>query len=64
MTSLLRRAFAALRVWLGWNDPSENHLHPAHGWLLPLPTPVLARVPESPLTAPVAPNGARGRRAQ
>ena len=35
MTALLSRAFAALRVWLGLNDPSENHLHPSHGWLLP-----------------------------
>jgi hypothetical protein len=42
MTSLLRRAIATLRVWLGLNDPSENRLHPAHGWLLPDPTAVRA----------------------
>ena len=35
MTTLLSRAFTALRVWFGLNDPSENHLHPSHGWLLP-----------------------------
>jgi len=35
MTSMLSRAVAAVRVWLGFNDPSENHLHQAHGWLLP-----------------------------
>jgi hypothetical protein len=35
MSSLLARALAAVRVWLGVNDPSENHLHASHGWLLP-----------------------------
>lgn len=35
MTSMLSRAIAALRVWFGFNDPSENHPHQAHGWLLP-----------------------------
>jgi hypothetical protein len=35
MISILGRFFAELRVWLGLNDPSENHLHQAHGWLLP-----------------------------
>jgi hypothetical protein len=35
MTSMLSRAIAAVRVWLGFNDPSENHPHQAHGWLLP-----------------------------
>jgi hypothetical protein len=34
MTSLLARAFASLRVWLGLNDPAENHPYPPHGWLL------------------------------
>jgi hypothetical protein len=34
----LKRIISALRVWLGWNDPSENHLSPAHGWLLPAPS--------------------------
>jgi hypothetical protein len=35
MTSLLSRALATVRVWLGLNDPAENHLHASHGWLLP-----------------------------
>lgn len=35
MIPMFRRWFTALRGWLGWNDPSENHLHQAHGWLLP-----------------------------
>lgn len=35
MTSMLSRAIAAVRVWLGFNDPSENRLYPEHGWLLP-----------------------------
>lgn len=42
MTSLLRRAFASLRVWLGMNDPSENRLHPSHGWLIRDPAVVRA----------------------
>jgi hypothetical protein len=37
MTSLLSRVFAAVRVWIGLNDPAENRLHPSHGWLLPPP---------------------------
>ena len=41
MTSLLQRAIASLRVWLGMNDPAENRLHPTFGWLLP--EPVLVR---------------------
>jgi hypothetical protein len=35
MTSLLSRVVAAVRVWIGMNDPVENHLHASHGWLLP-----------------------------
>jgi hypothetical protein len=35
MTSLLSRAIAAVRVWVGLNDPAENRLHSSHGWLLP-----------------------------
>ena len=35
MTSLLHRLIAAVRGWLGLNDPAENRLHPSHGWLLP-----------------------------
>lgn len=35
MTALLYRAIAALRTWLGLNDPAEDRLHPSHGWLLP-----------------------------
>ena len=43
MLSLLRRVFATLRAFLDLNDPSENRLHPAHGWLLPQPSEVRAR---------------------
>jgi hypothetical protein len=32
---MLSRAIAAVRVWLGFNDPSENHPYQADGWLLP-----------------------------
>ena len=39
MTALLRRAIANLRAWLDLNDPTENRLHPSHGWLLPAPVP-------------------------
>jgi hypothetical protein len=35
MTSLVSRVVAAVRAWLGLNDPAENRLHPSHGWLLP-----------------------------
>ena len=35
MTSVLSRALTAVRVCMGLNDPSENRLHPSHGWLLP-----------------------------
>lgn len=34
MTALLYRAIAAVRAWLGLNDPAEDRLHPSHGWLL------------------------------
>lgn len=43
MLSILGRVIATLRVWLGLNDPSENHPHQAHGWLLPVAVPVPAR---------------------
>ena len=46
MTSSLHRAIAAIRAWLGLNDPAENRLHPSHGWLLP---PVAVRAPGSEL---------------
>jgi hypothetical protein len=45
MTSMLSRAIATLRVWLGFNDPSENHPHAAHGWLLPPVALARARTP-------------------
>jgi hypothetical protein len=35
MTSLLSRAIAAVRVWIGLNAPAEKRMHPSHGWLLP-----------------------------
>ena len=59
MTSLLSRAIAAVRVWLGLNDPAENRLHAAHGWLFPSDsrTMVLARA-----VAPARVASAPGRR--
>ena len=47
MISILGQVFAKLRVWLGLNDPSENHLHQAHGWLLPAAAAVRARAAEA-----------------
>ena len=53
MTSLLYRAIAALRVWIGLNDPAENHLHVSHGWLLPTAADMSARTGEPvPVLAP------------
>jgi hypothetical protein len=43
MTSVISRAIAAIRVWLGMNDPAQDRLYPSHGWLLPLPVDVRAR---------------------
>ena len=43
MTSLLYRVIAAIRVGLGFNDPTEDRLHPSHGWLLPSVATVRAR---------------------
>jgi hypothetical protein len=43
MTTMMDRAFHALRTWLGLADASEAHLTPAHGWLLPAPAEVLTR---------------------
>jgi len=55
MTSLLARAIDAVRVWMGMNDPAQNHLHAAHGWLLPPSADARARALEQVLTlAPVA----------
>jgi hypothetical protein len=56
MTTLLSRAFAALRVCFGLNDPSENHLHPSHGWLLPPSAErrPLALAPAAPVRLPPA----------
>jgi hypothetical protein len=49
MTSLLSRAIAAVRVWIGMNDPSDNHPHASHGWLLPTPSDVRSHALESAL---------------
>jgi hypothetical protein len=48
MTTMMDRAFHALRTWLGLADASEAHLTPAHGWLLPAPAdmPTCRRVVE------------------
>jgi hypothetical protein len=61
MIALLSRVFSALRVWFGLNDPSENHLHPAHGWLLPPSADRRARVPALVPAAPVRLPSARVR---
>lgn len=59
MTSILSKAIAAVRVWLGFNDPEENHLHATHGWLLPSAADMrarrLGRVPSPALAPMVAP---------
>jgi hypothetical protein len=34
MFSALSRVVAAVRVWIGLNDPAEDRPHPSHGWLL------------------------------
>ena len=47
MISILGQIFAKVRVWLGLNDPSENHPHQAHGWLLPAAAPARARSAEA-----------------
>ena len=60
MTTLLFRAIAAVRTWLGLNDPAENRLHPSHGWLLP---PAGARDGQlAPALAPAPVSSAHGRR--
>jgi hypothetical protein len=59
MISLLSRVLAAVRVWVGLNDPAENRLHPSHGWLLPSPAPHALSPAEVLSPAPVP---ARGRR--
>jgi hypothetical protein len=43
MMTMMDRAFRALRTWMGLADPSEAHLTPGHGWLLPVPAEVLTR---------------------
>ena len=48
MTSLLYRTIAAVRAWLGLNDPADNRLHASHGWLLPPVTAVRAHASELP----------------
>jgi hypothetical protein len=60
MTSLLSRTIAAVRVWLGLNDPAENRLHPSHGWLLPPPGLRDHAAPKVLTPAPVIAPGRRG----
>ena len=57
MVSMLSRALATLRVWLGFNDPSENHPYEAHGWLLP----PMSLVQAHARVATVSPSGPRQR---
>ncbi len=53
--NLLRRSLSLLRTWLGLGDPSDEHLTPSHGWLLPATEVAVAHrkggvsVPEPPL---------------
>jgi len=53
--NLLRRSLSVLRTWLGLGDPSDDHLTPSHGWLLPTAEVVVSQrehvvsVPEPPL---------------
>lgn len=46
--NLLRRAFSALRTWLGLGNPTDAHLTPSHGWLLPVPAVAPATRPGDP----------------
>ena len=41
--NLLTRWWSLLRTWLGLGDPSDDHLTPTHGWLLPAADVVVAR---------------------
>ena len=41
MVSMVGRIFTHICVWLGLNDPSEDHMYEPYGWLLPA-----AAVPE------------------
>lgn len=63
MTSLLSRAIAAVRVWIGMNDPADNHPHASHGWLLPTAADVRAHALDQALRLSPAPAPAprRGR---
>jgi hypothetical protein len=49
--SLLTRPLSVLRTWLGLGDPSDDHLTPSHGWLLPPAEEAVAR-PEEGGSAP------------
>ncbi len=42
--NLLGKAFQKMRAWVGLADASDSRLTPGHGWLLPVPVPVDARV--------------------
>ena len=50
MLSILSRTVAAVRAWLGLNDPAENRLHASHGWLLQSPADVRAAAVAAPPT--------------
>ena len=59
MISVLSRAIAALRVWVGLNEPAENRLHPSRGWLLPAPDPRTVATLRVPSPVPVTVPGRR-----
>ena len=52
--NLLRRSFSRLRTWLGLGDPSDEHMTPSYGWLLPTPKAVVV-TPRDGLSAPAEP---------
>jgi hypothetical protein len=60
MTTLLFRAIATVRTWLGLNDAAENRLHPSHGWLLPPSGARDGQLELAPVPVPVS--SAHGRR--
>ena len=49
--NLLRRWFSLVRTRLGLGDPSDDHVTPSHGWLLPAREVVVAP-PKTRVAAP------------
>ena len=53
MMSIVGRIFTRVRVWLGFNDTSEDHMYEPYGWLLPAAA-VPERAAEHELTGSLA----------